>query len=110
MRGRRERVRSHCIGALTGISGDVLHELLQLRITVNRIAHWLPKSASPEGVGSRHPVSRKMLMTDGKTDLVNQRILVIDDNPAIHHDFDKILSGGATGDDGLSQAERLLFG
>jgi diguanylate cyclase (GGDEF)-like protein len=51
-----------------------------------------------------------MLMTDGTTELVNQRILVIDDNPAIHQDFDKILGSGAVGDEGLSQAERLLFG
>ncbi len=49
-------------------------------------------------------------MTDGTTELVNQRILVIDDNPAIHQDFDKILGSSAAGDDGLSQAERLLFG
>jgi diguanylate cyclase len=43
-------------------------------------------------------------------DSVNRRILVIDDNAAIHRDYDKILSGGADGGTGLSEMERLLFG
>jgi diguanylate cyclase (GGDEF)-like protein len=43
-------------------------------------------------------------------DFVNGRILVIDDNPAIHQDFEKILSRGPEADAGLSQAEKILFG
>ncbi len=43
------------------------------------------------------------------TEPVNRRILVIDDNPAIHQDFDKILRGVET-HAGLSEAERILFG
>jgi diguanylate cyclase len=43
-------------------------------------------------------------------DFINGRILVIDDNPAIHQDFEKILAGQAAIDEGLSQAERILFG
>ncbi|MBL9151124.1 MAG: response regulator [Verrucomicrobiales bacterium] len=39
------------------------------------------------------------------------RILVIDDNPAIHEDFDKILAPAApSGADALGEAEALLFG
>jgi diguanylate cyclase len=44
------------------------------------------------------------------TDFVNGRILVIDDNPAIHQDFEKILAREAVVDEGLSQAEKVLFG
>jgi diguanylate cyclase len=45
------------------------------------------------------------------TEFTNHRILVIDDNPAIHKDFDKILGGDAdAGAGGLTAAERLLFG
>jgi diguanylate cyclase len=47
----------------------------------------------------------------------NGRILIIDDNPAIHHDFDKILVGDIGADTVtsqaeqlMSQAERILFG
>jgi diguanylate cyclase len=50
-------------------------------------------------------------MTENTQEFVNHRILVIDDNPAIHEDFDKILQDqAAAGADGLSVAERLLFG
>ena len=38
----------------------------------------------------------------------NRRILVIDDNQAIHEDFRKILGGGSDG--GMDQAEAALFG
>jgi two-component system cell cycle sensor histidine kinase/response regulator CckA len=39
------------------------------------------------------------------------RILVIDDNPAIHEDFDKILAPtGSAGADTLGETETLLFG
>jgi diguanylate cyclase (GGDEF)-like protein len=51
------------------------------------------------------------------SEFVNGRILVIDDNPAIHQDFDKILIGDAGADATLthvdrmlSQAERIMFG
>ncbi|MEO6848105.1 MAG: response regulator [Chthoniobacterales bacterium] len=40
----------------------------------------------------------------------NQRILVIDDNRAIHQDFQKIFTSGRGGDSALSQAESVLFG
>ncbi len=40
----------------------------------------------------------------------NNRILVIDDNPAIHEDFKKILCGGVSGGDELRDAADELFG
>ena len=40
----------------------------------------------------------------------NRRILVIDDNEAIHDDFRKILGAGNTGAAGLDEAEAALFG
>ncbi|WP_434578296.1 EAL domain-containing protein [Pseudomonas sp. Z5-35] len=40
----------------------------------------------------------------------NRRILVVDDTPAIHQDFRKILSPGAGNDDSLDDTESLLFG
>src|SRR5690349_6388194 len=39
----------------------------------------------------------------------NLRILVIDDNRAIHDDFRKILSSGSNNVDALTQAESVLF-
>ena len=38
------------------------------------------------------------------------RILIVDDNPAIHRDFDKILGAGTEPADGLAGVESLLFG
>ena len=40
----------------------------------------------------------------------NFRLLIIDDNPAIHQDFDKILRDDSEADSQLSETERLLFG
>ena len=40
----------------------------------------------------------------------NTRILIIDDNPAIHQDFEKILSQEPSVSSGMTQAERVLFG
>ena len=40
----------------------------------------------------------------------NFRLLIIDDNPAIHQDFDKILRDDSEVDSQLSETERLLFG
>ncbi len=40
----------------------------------------------------------------------NRRILVIDDNPAIHADFRKILCGAAPGGGARARAESALFG
>jgi two-component system, cell cycle sensor histidine kinase and response regulator CckA len=40
----------------------------------------------------------------------NNRILVVDDNPAIHTDFKKILQDGASGAKHLDSAEAILFG
>lgn len=40
----------------------------------------------------------------------NRRILVVDDTPAIHQDFRKILSPGAGNDASLDDTESLLFG
>src|SRR4029450_6293625 len=37
-------------------------------------------------------------------------ILVVDDNPAIHEDFAKILAGSEDSAAGMSRAERVLFG
>jgi len=41
---------------------------------------------------------------------VNRRILLIDDMPAIHEDFRKILTGKVSGSDGLEELEAALFG
>jgi diguanylate cyclase len=49
-------------------------------------------------------------MTEHSRQLTNNRILVIDDNLAIHQDFDKILRGEPRSDAGLSEVEQLLFG
>lgn len=38
------------------------------------------------------------------------RILVVDDNPAIHQDFNKIFSDGSTPSEALDEAEAALFG
>ena len=46
---------------------------------------------------------------DRKQRAINGRILVIDDNPAIHDDFAKILAREAV-DTGMSQIEKILFG
>jgi len=40
----------------------------------------------------------------------NNRILVVDDNPAIHTDFKKILLDGARNGGHLADAEAILFG
>jgi two-component system, NtrC family, sensor kinase len=40
----------------------------------------------------------------------NRRILVIDDNPAIHEDFRKILCGSMATTDAVSESEAALFG
>jgi diguanylate cyclase len=41
---------------------------------------------------------------------INGRILVIDDNPAIHDDFAKILVPASGNDAGMSRIEKILFG
>jgi len=41
---------------------------------------------------------------------MNNRILVVDDNPAIHSDFKKILLDGARNGEHLDSAEAILFG
>lgn len=40
----------------------------------------------------------------------NRRILVIDDNPSIHQDFQKILGSGLDGDAAIALSEAALFG
>ena len=40
----------------------------------------------------------------------NRRILIVDDNRAIHEDFAKILGGGEPDRDGLDELEKELFG
>jgi two-component system sensor histidine kinase/response regulator len=40
----------------------------------------------------------------------NHRILIVDDNPAIHEDFKKIFSGAKNNDAGLEEVEAALFG
>jgi diguanylate cyclase (GGDEF)-like protein len=40
----------------------------------------------------------------------NSRILIIDDNPAIHQDFEKILAQEPSVSSGMTQVERILFG
>jgi CheY-like chemotaxis protein len=46
----------------------------------------------------------------GELPEVNRRILVIDDNPAIHEDFRKILERGPPGNAALAHSESALFG
>jgi len=41
---------------------------------------------------------------------MNRRILIVDDNPAIHRDFEKILASDAAVHADLAAAEQLLFG
>jgi diguanylate cyclase (GGDEF)-like protein len=41
---------------------------------------------------------------------LNRRILIIDDNPALHEDFRKILTAADNGDAALAADERTLFG
>jgi diguanylate cyclase (GGDEF)-like protein len=41
---------------------------------------------------------------------INSRILIIDDNPAIHQDFAKILAQEPSVSSGMTQVERILFG
>ncbi|WP_085655970.1 EAL domain-containing protein [Pseudomonas sp. B11(2017)] len=41
---------------------------------------------------------------------VNRRVLIVDDTPSIHADFAKILGVPPADDEGLEQAENLLFG
>lgn len=43
-------------------------------------------------------------------EFVNGRILIVDDNPTIHRDFEKVLVSETAGDDKMSDAERILFG
>jgi len=43
-------------------------------------------------------------------DISNRRVLVIDDNPAIHDDFRKILIESELQDKGMAKAEEALFG
>jgi diguanylate cyclase (GGDEF)-like protein len=45
-----------------------------------------------------------------EADAINGRILVIDDNPAIHDDFAKILVPSGGNDAGMSRIEKILFG
>jgi CheY-like chemotaxis protein len=40
----------------------------------------------------------------------NRRILIVDDNPAIHEDFRKVLANGSQDEQGLAAAEEALFG
>jgi diguanylate cyclase len=47
---------------------------------------------------------------DSNTLQIKRRVLVVDDNPAIHEDFRKILGGNAGGNAELLAAERLLLG
>jgi diguanylate cyclase (GGDEF)-like protein len=41
---------------------------------------------------------------------INSRILIIDDNPSIHQDFEKILAQEPSVSSGMTQVERILFG
>ncbi len=47
---------------------------------------------------------------DDQSELQNGRILIIDDNPAIHEDFTKILTPESRLEDEMSRAELILFG
>src|SRR5579871_206550 len=45
-----------------------------------------------------------------QSDITESRVLVIDDNPSIHRDFEKILVGVDTGAAGLAADEAAIFG
>ena len=45
-----------------------------------------------------------------KAPKINQRILIVDDNTAIHEDFRKILCPGGVIKPGLNEMEAALFG
>ncbi len=47
---------------------------------------------------------------DSNTLQIKRRVLVVDDNPAIHEDFRKILGGNADGNAELLEAEGPLAG
>ena len=47
---------------------------------------------------------------DDQSELHNGRLLIVDDNPAIHEDFTKILAPESRLEDEMSRAELLLFG
>src|SRR6202167_3293515 len=53
------------------------------------------------------PPSKPM---DNAIQKASRRILVIDDNPAIHEDFRKILTGDDKTNSAISEAERAIFG
>ena len=58
---------------------------------------------------ARFYIIRREGTSTSKAEAINGRILVIDDNPAIHDDFAKILAREAV-DTGMSQIEKILFG
>src|SRR5579859_7417037 len=58
-----------------------------------------------ESVGSFQNIA-----TDGGTGMSHQRVLVIDDNPAIHEDFRKIFCPATPGSDELSRSTAAFFG
>ena len=66
------------------------------------------------GGGSRRPPeSRPPAGRNRRTEppsLANHRILIVDDNVAIHEDFRKVLAGGGGAKRGLLEVEAALFG
>jgi len=56
------------------------------------------------------PGTFRNLTPDGGTGVSHQRVLVIDDNPAIHEDFRKIFCPAMPGSDALSQSAAAFFG
>ena len=47
---------------------------------------------------------------DGNLQAGNRRILIVDDNPAIHEDFRKVLGASMPAVEGLAELEAALFG
>ena len=49
-------------------------------------------------------------MTSFSSEFENQRVLIIDDNPAIHEDFRKVLMGSSDSEREVDAAAAMLFG
>ncbi|MGH8180206.1 MAG: hypothetical protein ACRETR_04415, partial [Steroidobacteraceae bacterium] len=65
----------------------------------------LDGGSRPEGRGAGTEPRNEV--TGGRDEA---RILIVDDNPAIHRDFDKILGAGTEPAEALAGVESLLFG
>src|ERR1051326_7807659 len=68
-----------------------------------------PRPARPSATNDTQPSLTPKAMKS-MNDKPNRRVLIVDDNHAIHDDFRKILGEGRKGADRLDEAEAALFG